>query len=154
MRSLSLLRVVLVIGVSAAGCADAPPPEARESPVSPPVARAAAVLETEMGEATYYADVLEHERTASGELLDQEAMVAAHRRYPFGTVLRVVNLDNDRSVRVRIIDRGPFGAPRDGVQRVIDLSRAAAERLGFLEQGSARVRVEVLEYGEGIPASS
>ena len=98
--------------------------------------------------------MLDRARTASGEPMDQEAMVAAHRRYPFGTILRVTNLDNDREVRVRVIDRGPFGAPRAGVERVIDLSRRAADRLGFVDAGSAPVRVEVVEYGAGLPASS
>jgi rare lipoprotein A len=73
------------------------------------------------------------------------AMVAAHPSYPFGTRLRVTNLANGRSTRVRIVDRGPAPKPRaDGI--IIDLSRKAAEVLGFIQQGRARVRLEVLAW--------
>jgi rare lipoprotein A len=76
------------------------------------------------------------------------AMVAAHPSYPFGTVVRVRNLENGRSVRVKILDRGPTRRYQaDGV--IIDLSRGAAERLGFIRDGRARVRIEVLSFGEG-----
>lgn len=72
------------------------------------------------------------------------AMVAAHPRYPFGTLVRVTNLANGRSVEVRIVDRGPARQPQaEGV--IIDLSRRAAETLGFVQQGRTRVRLEVLE---------
>ncbi len=78
-------------------------------------------------------------RTASGEKWWNFKMIAAHRTLPFGTVVRVTNLENGRSVKVRIIDRGPYVAGR-----VIDVSKAAAERLGFRRQGIARVRLEVV----------
>ena len=75
------------------------------------------------------------------------AMVAAHPSYPFGTVLRITNLANGRHARIRILDRGPAAGPRaDGV--IIDVSRGAAEALGFVRQGRARVRLEVLEWGK------
>ncbi len=80
------------------------------------------------------------QRTASGELHDQNAMVAAHRSLPFGTHIRVTNLRNNKQVTVRINDRGPFVRGR-----IIDLSRAAAERIGMIDQGVARVRIETLE---------
>ena len=83
---------------------------------------------------------------ASGRPFDMNAIVAAHPRYPFGTLLRVTNLRNGRSLTVRIQDRGPASQPqREGV--IIDLSRGAAERLGFIRQGRVRVRLEVLEWG-------
>ena len=111
------------------------------------------VLETQTGEATFYADVLDRKRTASGERLDQNAMVAAHRAYPFGTLLRVTNLENDRSVQVRVIDRGPFGAPKKAKDKIIDLSRRAATQLGFIDEGRALVRVDVLERGPGVDSN-
>ena len=84
--------------------------------------------------------------TASGIPFDMNAMVAAHPSYPFGTLLRVTNLANGRSTRVRILDRGPAPQPQsDGI--IIDLSRKAAEVLGFIQQGHARVRLEVLTWG-------
>ena len=96
------------------------------------------------GFATYYAKMLDGRRTASGIPFDNDAMVAAHPQYPFGTVVRVTNLKNGRSTTVRIVDRGPArGARASGV--IIDLSRAAAEELGFIRAGRARVRLDVLE---------
>jgi peptidoglycan lytic transglycosylase len=74
------------------------------------------------------------------------AMVAAHPTYPFGTTVRVTNLQNRRSVRVRIVDRGPSAGPRaDGV--LIDLSYGAARALRFVGAGRTRVRIEVLRWG-------
>ncbi|NIP80651.1 MAG: septal ring lytic transglycosylase RlpA family protein [Gemmatimonadetes bacterium] len=99
-------------------------------------------LETVHGTASYYADALAGNRTASGIPYDPSALVAAHRSYPFGTRLRVENLANGRVVEVRVVDRGPFVRGR-----VIDLSRAAAERLDFIREGLTRVRIDVLEWG-------
>jgi rare lipoprotein A len=75
-------------------------------------------------------------KTASGEPMDGGALTAAHRTLPLGTKVRVANLDNGRAVVVRINDRGPFAK-----NRLIDLSRAAAERLGMIADGVANVRV-------------
>ena len=100
----------------------------------------------QVGLATYYAQFFEGRVTASGTRFDNDAMVAAHPTYPFGTILRVTNLRNQRSVRVRVVDRGPARGPRkNGV--VIDLSRAAAEKLGFTRAGRTRVRVELIQQG-------
>ncbi|MTI06967.1 septal ring lytic transglycosylase RlpA family protein [Roseibium denhamense] len=77
--------------------------------------------------------------TASGERANPEAMTAAHRTLPFGTKVKVVNLSNGRSVTVRINDRGPFAKGR-----VIDVTQAAAEELGFKRKGITRVRVVTL----------
>lgn len=110
------------------------------------------VLQSAAGEATFYADSFEGRRTASGIPFRQNQMVAAHRGFPFGTILRVTNLRNDRSVNVRVVDRGPFGsaAARGGV---LDLSRRAAGELDFVDAGRAQVRVEVLEWGRGIAST-
>jgi rare lipoprotein A len=102
------------------------------------------------GFATYYAAVLDGRRTASGTRFDNDDLVAAHPRLPFGTKVRVTNLRNGRTVIVTIVDRGPVRRVRAaGV--IIDLSRAAAERLDFIEQGRARVRLEIraVEDDEG-----
>lgn len=107
------------------------------------------VLETVTGPASYYADTFEGRRTASGIRFRQREMFAAHRKYPFGTVLRVTNLSNDRSVTVRVVDRGPFARPKRAQRPVLDVSRSAAERLGFVRAGKTNVRIEVLEWGKG-----
>jgi rare lipoprotein A len=108
------------------------------------------VLETVRGEATYYADKFEGRRTASGIPFRQNQMVAAHRLYPFGTLLRVTNTRNDRSVNVRVVDRGPHGKRAAQRNTIIDLSRRAAEQLGYIDAGRTPVKVEVLEWGEGL----
>lgn len=94
----------------------------------------------EEGVASYYADSLQGNSTASGEPYDRNEMTAAHRTLAFGTMVRVVNLDNGKSVLVRINDRGPHVE-----SRIIDLSGAAAEKLGMLDAGEAAVRIEVVD---------
>lgn len=108
------------------------------------------VLESVSGGATFYADKFEGRRTASGIPFRQNQMVAAHPSYPFGTVLRVTNERNGKSVNVRVVDRGPFGAAAKKHATVVDLSRRAAEQLDFIRAGRAQVRVEVLEWGDGL----
>jgi rare lipoprotein A len=105
-------------------------------------------LERVVNGATFYADYFEGRRTASGIPFRQNQMVAAHRTYPFGTLLRVTNLTNDRSVNVRVVDRGPFGPAQR--RAAIDLSRRAAQQLGFIQAGRTQVRIEVLEWGTGV----
>jgi rare lipoprotein A len=86
--------------------------------------------------------------TASGRSFDNGMLGAAHRTYPFGTVVRVTNLRNARSVNVTIVDRGPYGRNyREGA--IIDVSQAAAEHLDFVRDGQVEVHVEVLRWGDG-----
>ena len=96
------------------------------------------------GLASYYADDFHGKATANGEIFDMEALTAAHRTLPFGTVLRVTNLGNGKEVTVRVNDRGPFVG-----DRVIDLSLAAARELGLEASGVATVSIDVLEMGQG-----
>ncbi len=106
--------------------------------------RAAPALSSLEGQASYYSDKLSGHKTASGERYRPQALTAAHRTLPMGTVLRVSRRDGTRSVFVRINDRGPFGSER----RILDLSRAAFERLGKLRAGVLEVRAEVVAYGK------
>ena len=92
-----------------------------------------------VGVASWYGPGFDGQLTANGEIYDQNALTAAHPTLQMPSLVRVVNLENGRSVVVRINDRGPFA--RD---RIIDVSHRAAELLGFLDQGTARVRVQVL----------
>lgn len=92
------------------------------------------------GGASYYAAKFHGRRTASGEAFDNTAMTAAHRSLPFGSKVRVTNPANGRSVTVRINDRGPFHGGR-----VIDVSRAAAERLGLVARGHGTVDLALVE---------
>jgi rare lipoprotein A len=94
----------------------------------------------EVGTASFYARRFHGRTTASGVRYDPAKMLAAHRTLPFGTRVRVTNLENHRSVVVTVVDRGPFKRGR-----VIDLSRGAARELGFVREGLATVRLEVIE---------
>ena len=91
------------------------------------------------GRASRYSDRLHGRKTASGQRYDKTKLTAAHRKLPFGTRVHVTNLNNGRSVVVRINDRGPFAKGR-----IIDLSRAAAEQIGMIEPGVVPVRLEIL----------
>ncbi|MFW5872677.1 MAG: septal ring lytic transglycosylase RlpA family protein [bacterium] len=92
------------------------------------------------GKASFYADKFQGNTTANGEIYKHTLLTAAHLTLPFGTKVRVTNLENKKEVIVRINDRGPF------VQgRVIDLSKAAALQLGILDKGVADVKIEVLD---------
>ncbi len=88
------------------------------------------------GVASWYGPQFHGKATASGEIYDMEALTAAHQTLPFDTVVDVHNLDNGRSVRVRINDRGPFVD-----NRIIDLSKAAAREIGMLGPGTAKVEI-------------
>jgi rare lipoprotein A len=92
-----------------------------------------------VGLASWYGAWHHGRRAASGEVFDMHRLTAAHRSLPFGTRVRVTNLENGRSVVVRVTDRGPYVA-----DRAIDLSREAARALGMLRPGLARVRLELL----------
>jgi rare lipoprotein A len=103
-----------------------------------------AVRRVQEGIASYYADEFHGRLTANGETYDMNALTAAHQSLPFNSRVRVTNLDNGRSVVVRINDRGPFVEGR-----IIDLSLGAAKAVGLIGPGTARVRLEVLEMGDG-----
>jgi rare lipoprotein A len=135
---------ILVLALSLSACATG-------RTVSPPTGRSTtsvpSVPAAQEGLASYYGSRFHGKTMASGKPFDMNAMVAAHPSYPMGTLVRVRNLENGRTVQVRILDRGPTRRYQaDGV--IIDLSRGAAERLGFIRDGRTRVRVEVLSLGD------
>lgn len=88
-------------------------------------------------EASWYGTKFHGRKTANGETFDQESFTAAHKTLKFGTLLRLTNPGNNRSVIVRVNDRGPFIRKRQ-----LDISRAAAAELGFIENGVAKLKVE------------
>jgi rare lipoprotein A len=110
-----------------------PPPPPRQ-PAAPAVIGA-----TENGIASWYGHPYDGRRAADGETYNMETLVAAHRTLPFNTWVRVYNLNNNKTVEVRIIDRGPFV---DG--RIIDLSHAAAQAIDMIGPGVAQVRLEII----------
>ncbi len=113
---------ILACALVLAACVRVPPP-VPEGPVGE-------------GAISFYGEGFEGRRTASGERFDPGALTAAHRSLPFGTCLEVENLANGRRVQVRVNDRGPWQAGR-----ILDVSRAAAVRLGIVQAGVSRARL-------------
>ncbi len=95
---------------------------------------------SETGIASWYGPGFDGKKTANGEIYDQYALTAAHRTLPMPSLVRVTNLGNGRSIKLRVNDRGPFSN-----NRIIDVSRRSAQLLGFELQGTAKVKVEILE---------
>ena len=130
---------VLVLASIAGACAKKKVPVVRA-----PATTAPGVGVTERGMASWYGHPYHGRQAADGEIYDMETLVAAHKTLPFQTMVRVRNIGNDRTVDVRIIDRGPF------VQgRIIDLSHVAAQEIGLIGPGVAQVEVTVLSSPAG-----
>lgn len=91
---------------------------------------------TETGMASFYAESYNGRKTANGEIYNSSKLTAAHKKLPFGTKVKVTNLSNGKSVKVRINDRGPFVAGR-----IIDLTRSAAKKIDMVNAGVVRVRI-------------
>jgi rare lipoprotein A len=150
------LMVMLALTTLAASCAE------RKVPTGPPAAPAPAAapaalpplpvstkrIHRETGIASWYGRESQGRTTASGEVFDMNGMSAAHRTLPLDTVIRVTNLDNYKSVTVKVNDRGPFVK-----NRIIELSYGAAKELGFIAQGTTTVTIETLEPVNGGDAS-
>lgn len=150
-----LLRCLLVISLLTSCTRQPSPPVVPDPPVSPPPVPAPPVpvppappLRTQYGLASWYGREWHGQRTASGEIYDSRQLTAAHRTAPFGTYALVTNLENGRTVRVRINDRGPGTAGR-----VLDLSYAAARQLEMLRTGVTRVKIEFLAPPRSFPSS-
>ena len=106
------------------------------------------IFTVQEGVVSWYGAQFHDRKTASGERFDSGAMTMAHPKLPFGTMVRVTNLRNGRSVVVRVNDRGPFVG-----KRIADLSQAAASEIGMMRRGVARARIEVLDR-EAAPTST
>jgi rare lipoprotein A len=118
----------------------APSPVEVSVPIPAPVPPVQEANYRETGIASWYGKELHGKQTANGEVFDMYGLSAAHRTLPLGTLVRVTNLDNYKSITVRIDDRGPLFK-----SRFLDLSYGAARELGFVSQGTARVKIETVE---------
>ena len=96
-----------------------------------------------LGIASYYGPDFHGKLTANGEVYDMYGLTAAHKTLPLNTVIRVTNMSNRRNLIVRINDRGPYVTGR-----MLDLSYGAALKLGFVAQGTTRVKIEIIEIGD------
>jgi len=138
--SRALFAAALAAAIGIASCTGSSP---RFSPSSAPHMQVGGSYSAqEEGMASYYAEEFNGRKTSNGEVFDMNDLTAAHRSLPFQTKVKVTNLDNGRSVVVRINDRGPF---IEG--RIIDLSLAGAKAIGMIGTGTAQVRLEVVEFG-------
>lgn len=131
--TLAALSAIGALGLLADGCATT---QIERAPVG----------KTQRGVASWYGPEFQGEMTASGEVFDTNLFTAAHNRLPFGTVVEVTNLENGRSVRVRINDRGPYVK-----HRILDVTWAAAKQLDMLGDGTAKVELRVLATGTLLP---
>ncbi|GAB6386795.1 septal ring lytic transglycosylase RlpA family protein [Stutzerimonas marianensis] len=130
--------IAISLFAALAGCATPPPKEPPTGTEPRPVTEQGEAIGS--GKASFYAQQHHGKLTANGERFDQGALTAAHRTLPFGTRVRVVNARNGKSVVVRINDRGPYVRGR-----VIDLSKAAFQRIASTRAGVIRVRLERLD---------
>ena len=96
------------------------------------------------GAASWYGDRHHGRKTASGELFDMHKVTAAHPKLPLGSLIEVTNLANDKTIQVRVNDRGPFSG-----HRILDVSKAGAEQLGFIGAGTAKVRIRLVDPSAG-----
>jgi len=117
--------------------------EAAAVPVDESIKPSENNIQTETGLAAFYHATFQGRRTANGESFDHNALTAAHKTLPFGTLVRVINLRNERSVIVRVNDRGPLQK-----NRVIDVTPRAARELGFLAYGLTPVKLEIMTADE------
>ena len=151
---------VICLGVVwlASACTSAPrytsdgrPPVRKKAPRRPPPARHKAPKPARfrqgqvlMGISSFYGPDFHGKLTANGEVYDMYGRTAAHKTLPLNTIIRVTNLANGTAIIVRVNDRGPYVAGR-----MLDLSYGAAKKLGFVSQGTTRVKVVIIELGDG-----
>jgi len=131
----------ILLCVSIMGCASHP--RYRSKPIKDKPSKTAAAPKyrsSQIGYTSYYAHKFHGRPTASGEIYDMNGLSAAHRELPLGTIIRVTHLSNGKSIIVKVNDRGPFV---DG--RILDLSLGAAKKLDMVNEGVARVKIEIVE---------
>ncbi len=152
-KKVTITTIILLAFILLTGCGSAPRFTSRESrfekrtPPSPENLdqyKNAEPLETVTGVASFYADQYDGKITYGGDVYDMYGLSAAHPTYQMGTVIRVTNLYNDKSVVIRINDKMPFRP-----DRIIDLSLGCAQELDMVNVGIQEVKVEVLEWGQG-----
>ena len=97
------------------------------------------------GICVYYSDKFQGHVVASGEKYDKEALTAAHKKLPFGTMVKVTNLRNNKSVVVRVNDRGPHGGSK---AKIIEITSRAAKEIDMIQEGKAKVQIEIVELGK------
>lgn len=143
---LSSVFVVSAVGALALSCSRGP----IETNVPDPPAEAEPALDaeakpisTQKGKAVWYGGKWHGRKTANGEIFDENSMTCAHKKLPFNTIVRVTNLENGKQVTLRVNNRGPYGKGR-----IVDVSKAAAEKLGMIKRGVVPATVDVMKLPE------
>ena len=149
MRRVLPLTLAMLLLVATLGAAPASKSSARTPADIPSTLRAAAPKPYQVGNASWYGKQFHGRTTASGETYDMFQFTAAHRRLPLGTLVRVTNLRNGRTLVVRVNDRGPVPT-----SRIIDLSYAAAQMLGFRGKGIQKVRLDIVDEPTQVATSN
>jgi len=140
--------VLFSLSLSFVGCSKSPVPNIKQTSAKDSLEityneknyRVDEKAKVEIGNASYYASCMKGRRTASGEICNLSRYTAAHRSLPFGTIIRVTMLQDGKSVIVKVNDRGSYVKGR-----VVDLSTAAAQKIGLIRRGIAKVKIEKLE---------
>lgn len=144
MHKIGLLTGLVFIGL---GCSNAPryttTDVKRESYKSPTSLSGKSLQKVYVGVSSYYGTDFHGKLTANGEVFDMYGLTAAHKTLPLNTIVRVTNLDNNKSLILRINDRGPYVKGR-----ILDCSYGAAIKLDFVSKGTTRVKIEVIEWGD------
>ncbi len=146
-----IVALIIVLGIIS-GCSNSP--RYRTGPVrpSPSKTKNPPALKTKStfkhrkvmtGVSSFYAEDFHGKLTANGEIYDMYGLTAAHKTLPLNTIARVTNLDNNKSLILRINDRGPYVKGR-----ILDCSYGAAKKLGFINNGTTKVKIEVIEWGD------
>jgi len=150
------LLILVLIGVLCVDCAPAPRYKSGNSSITAPKKekkksdkqnKTPSFNKSKMvykGISSYYGPKFHGKLTANGEIFDMYGVTAAHKEFPFNTVTRVTNENNGKSLIIRINDRGPYVG-----DRILDCSFGAAKKLGFVSEGTAPVKIEILEWGDG-----
>jgi rare lipoprotein A len=150
------LLILVLIGVLCVDCAPAPRYKSENSSITAPKKekkksdkqnKTPSFNKSKMvykGISSYYGPKFHGKLTANGEIFDMYGVTAAHKEFPFNTVTRVTNENNGKSLIIRINDRGPYVG-----DRILDCSFGAAKKLGFVSEGTAPVKIEILKWGDG-----
>ena len=150
------LLILVLIGVLCVDCAPSPRYKSGKSSITTPKKekkkgdkqnKTPSFNKSKMvykGISSYYGPKFHGKLTANGEIFDMYGVTAAHKEFPFNTVTRVTNENNGKSLIIRINDRGPYVG-----DRILDCSFGAAKKLGFVSEGTAPVKIEILEWGDG-----
>ena len=141
-----MFRWLMIISILSISCSNSPRYRTGSLPEKKgqiPLATKGKHAKVLYGVSSYYGEDFHGKLTANGEVYDMYGVTAAHKTLPLNTVARVTNMENDKSIILRINDRGPYVAGR-----ILDCSYGAAKKLGFVIQGTTKVKIEIIEFGD------